>query len=200
MVYSFTSFANKGDSHEPFIFHAILFIAMLFMGLSFISMRAEAALASDISYGDTDYLEDPMFERLPNTYGQAFVENVWFANNRAYSTHSAYIGNYAGGDFGPQDILFDLVYLTAVRGPNGENINRTNRNPRVRSRRLQPYYDGWANYYWSEYNYQQSVSTSGLQPGPYLFTAYTDIQARDQNQALLKARWHAEYETGFTVQ
>ena len=32
-----------------------------------------------------------MFERLPNTYGQAFIENVWFANNRAYSTPSAYI-------------------------------------------------------------------------------------------------------------
>ncbi len=181
-------------------FHAILFIAMLCVGLSSVSMHTEAALASDISYGDTDYLEDPLFEKLPNTYGQVFVENMWSANNRAYSTHSAYIGNYAGGDFGDQDILFDLVYLTSVRGPNGEDLNRTNRNPRIRSRKLQPYYDGWADYYWSEYHYQQSVSTSGLQPGPHLFTAYTNIQARDQDDAGLKARWHAEGDIPFTVQ
>ena len=178
----------------------MLFIALLFAGLSFVSTRAEAALASDISYGHTDYLNDPLFERLPNTYGQAFVENMWFANNRAYSTHSAYIGNYAGGFFGAQDIEFGLVYLTSVQGANGEDLNRTDRNLRVRSRRLQPYYDGWADYYWSEYHYQQSISTSGLQPGPHLFTAYTDIQARDSRQALLKARWHAEHDIPFTVQ
>lgn len=79
-----------------FFFHAILFIAILFIGLSFVSTHVEAALASDISYGHTDYLDDPLFERLPHTYGEASVENMWFANNRAYSTHTAYIGNYAG--------------------------------------------------------------------------------------------------------
>lgn len=183
-----------------FFFTTMLFIVILFGVLSLIPIHAEAALASDISYGHTDYLRDPDFETLPNTYGQALIENMWFANNRAYSTHSAYIGNFAGGDFGDQDILFSLVYLTSVRGPNGEDLNRTRRLRRVSSRRLQPYYDGWANYYWNEYTYQQSVSTSGLQPGPHLFTAYTDIQARDADDAGLKARWHAEYDLPFTAE
>ena len=182
-----------------FFFCAILFIAILFIGLSFVSTHVEAALASDISYGHTDYMNDPLFERLPHTYGEATVENMWFANNRAYSTHTAYIGNYAGGPFGAQDIVFDLVYLTSARGPNGEDLNRTKRKLRVVSKNLQPYYDGWDDYYWNESNYQQSVSIRGLEVGHYLFTAYTDIQARDSEQAALKARWHAEHDVPFTV-
>lgn len=51
-----------------FFFHVILFIAMLCVGLSFVSTHAEAVLASDIGYGDTDYEDDPEFKRLPNTY------------------------------------------------------------------------------------------------------------------------------------
>ena len=95
------------------------FCAILFIGLSFVSTHVEAALASDISYGHTDYMEDPLFERLPHTYGEASV---------------------------------------------------------------------------------QSVSIRGLEAGPYLFTAYTDIQARDSEQAALKARWHAEHDVPFTVE
>ena len=52
-------------------FHAILFIAMLCVGLSFVSTHAEAAL--DIHAGYANDWRMPQGDELPYTYGKAVV-------------------------------------------------------------------------------------------------------------------------------
>jgi len=171
-----------------FSFHARLFIAMLCVGLSLVSTHAEAAL--DIHSGYANDWRSPQGDELPHTYGETRVEAMWTRGRWAYSTHSIFIGNYAGGPFGPQDIDFDITYVCEIKG--------TNRIERVFEQSVEilgPYYDvGEADATWSDNHRQLHVPRDGLNPSrQYTFTAYTELGARDADRVRDSATWRAEH-------
>ncbi len=170
-----------------FFSYAILFIAMLCVGLSFVSTHTEAAL--DIHSGYANDVLSPQGDELPYTYGEAVVESMWTSGRWAYSTHSIFIGNYAGGPFGPQDIDFDVTYVCEIRG-----TNRLERVFEQSVKILAPYYDvGWVDATWSDSNRQLSVRRDGLPNEEYTFAAYTELDARDAARVRDSATWRAEY-------
>ena len=172
-----------------FFFDAMLFIAMLCVGLSFVLMPAEAAL--DIHAGYANDATSLQGDELPYTYGEAVVENMWTSGRWAYSTHSIFIGNYAGGDFGPQKIDFDITYVCELKG--------TDRQDKVFQQSikiLKPYYDfGEAQATWSDSNHQLGVRRDGLPNEEYTFVAYTELDARDVDRPRDSATWRAEHST-----
>lgn len=95
-------------------FHAILFIAMLCVGLSFVSTRAEAAL--DIHAGYANDWASPQGDELPYTYGETVIENMWTSGRWVYSTHSIFIGNYAGGTLARKILISMLPTSAKSRG------------------------------------------------------------------------------------
>lgn len=161
-----------------FFFPAILFIAMFFVGLSVVSTPVDAAL--DIHSGYANDWRQPQGDELPYTYGEAIVENMWTSGPWAYSTHSLFIGNYAGGPFGPQDINFNITYVCELKG-----TNRLERIHEPSVKELDPYYNGhgWEDATWSDNNRQLSIRRGGLEAGVYTFTAYTELDAWDVDRA-----------------
>ena len=172
-----------------FFFHALLFIAMCCVGLSFVSTHAEAAL--DIHAGYANDETSPQGDELPYTYGEAVVEDMWTSGRWAYSTHSIFIGNYAGGDFGPQDIDFDITYVCEIKG-TGRQDKIFQQSVKI----LKPYYDfGEAQATWSDSNHQLRVRRDELEPGRYDFVAYTELDVRDVDRPRDSATWRAEHST-----
>jgi hypothetical protein len=168
-------------------FHAILFIATLFGVFSLVQIHAEAAL--DIHAGYANDWRSLQGDELPYTYGKTVVENMWTSGRWAYSTHSIFIGNYAGGDFGPQDIDFDVTYVCEIKG-----TDRQDKVFQQSVKLLKPYYDfGSAKATWSDNNRQLSVRRDGLPNQTYTFVAYTELDARDADRPRDSATWRAEH-------
>ena len=172
-----------------FFFPAMLFIAILCVGLSFVSTHAEAAL--DIHAGYANDATSLQGDELPYTYGETVVEDMWTSGRWAYSTHSIFIGNYAGGDFGPQDIDFDITYVCEIKG-----TARQDKIFQQSVKILKPYYDfGSAKATWSDSNHQLGVRRDGLEADGYDFVAYTELDARDVDRPRDSATWRAEHST-----
>ena len=168
-------------------FDAMLFIAMFCVGVSFVSTSAEAAL--DIHAGYADDGTSPQGDELPYTYGEAVVEEMWTSGRWAYSTHSIFIGNYAGGDFGPQDIDFDITYVCEIKG-----TARQDKIFQQSVKILKPYYDfGESKATWSDSNRQLGVRRDGLPNEEYTFVAYTELDTRDVDRPRDSATWRAEH-------
>lgn len=163
-------------------------LTVVFALLSFTSIPAEAAL--DVHSGYANHWSLEQGDELPHTYGETKVKSMWTSGPWAYSTHSIFIGNYAGGPFGPQDIDFDVTYVCEIK-----LTNRLDRVFKQSVEILEPYYDGneWEEATWSDSNRQLRVRRDGLDPGLYTFTAYTELDARDADRVRDSATWRAEY-------
>lgn len=110
------SLVNKGDYHEPLLFSRD---TLYRSALCRIEFGLNACRSSP--YIHSGYANDWSLLRgneLSYTYGETIVENMWTSGRWAYSTHSIFIGNYAGGPFGPQDIDFDVTYVCEIQGTN----------------------------------------------------------------------------------
>lgn len=160
----------------------------LFALLNFVSIPAEAAL--DVHSGYANHWSLAQGDELPYTYGETKVESMWTSGRWAYSTHSIFIGNYAGGPFGPQDIDFDVTYVCEIKG-----TNRLERIFEQSVKTLKPYYDDneWKKSTWSDSNRQLRVRRDGLESGDYTFEAYTELDARDADRVRDSATWRAEH-------
>lgn len=165
----------------------ISFIAIFVVFSGLFPIHSEAALATHS--GNANNADEPQGDELPRTYGEAIVERMYTSGRWAYSVHSAFIGNYAGGEFGPQTIDFDVTYVCEIEG-----TNRTVRVFDLSVKELEPYYDaGAAAATWSDRNRRNRVKRDGLPGNDYTFTAYTALDARDVDRPRDQATWHAEH-------
>ena len=151
-----------------------------FIALAGVPSTTSAALFTECGWGN-QWNEDGTRERLPNTYGCVIVESMGISGDWAEAYHSVYIDTL----YSENDVSFTFDGTCELRHDTGVLQDRASGSSRLRI-------PGVYELRW----FRTRVSTRGLDPKSYPFSAYTHLKAHRTDRPSHRADWRA----GGTIQ